>query len=219
MIGIVFPDLHRAYIETCRSIPETARDLLIDGADPMVCAYLICDDKGRQLMEVPFADVLSTAEIRVSRGAGGTRPTHQREPARDEAALISFRQIFARANAGCILLTPELVVKDINEYGRLHSHTDLEAVRDVYVLDAFDLAGPLKTILAKFWTLPQCGGTAQLVDMPYCVLDAAGNAINGWWSARAWPLVGDDGSVIGLAAWGEPSVTPRAGGKTAVLSA
>ena len=68
-IGVEFRDLHHAYLEVCKAIPDIARDLLAEGRDPLACTYIICDEDGRPLMDVPFEDVLSPAELHLRRAA------------------------------------------------------------------------------------------------------------------------------------------------------
>lgn len=67
-LGIEFPDLEAAYLDVCRIIPDTARDMLINGCDPMSASYIICDSAGEQLLDVPFEDVLSPRERRLRHG-------------------------------------------------------------------------------------------------------------------------------------------------------
>lgn len=70
-IGIEFVDLDAAYLDVCKAIPDSARDLLREGKDPMACAYAIHDEAGRLLMDVPFTDVLSSGEAILHRARSG----------------------------------------------------------------------------------------------------------------------------------------------------
>lgn len=214
--GMDFPDLHHAYLEVCRAIPDTARDVLISGEDPLECSYIICDHAGARLMDVPFAEILSPSEWRKRQALRGPHKNPRSHQARDDLALAGFRRMFASVNVGCVLLTPELLVKDINQFGAQHSHVDRDAIRDTSILDVFNLAGKPKTDFASFWTLAQRGVISDLIDMPYLVLDQNGQSANGWWNARVWPIFDDDDHMIGLVEWAEPFVSPTAGGKTKV---
>lgn len=215
-IGIAFPSLDDAYLEICRIIPDTARDLLIEGRDPLAASYIICDAKGRQLMEVPFDDVLSPREWRLRharrRPYGGARS----ERARDDLALSSFRRIFDSVNVGCVLMTPELQVREMNAFGARHSHVDPEAIRDTSILDIFDLTGAPKADFTRFMLLAQAGAVSEVIDLPYLVLDEAGQTANGWWNARIWPIFDDDDRLLGLVEWAEPFTRPTAQAGTLV---
>lgn len=182
----------------------------------MVCTYVICDQKGRQLMEVPFVDVLSPSEWRMSRATWKIDRGSRSAPVRDRLALSRFRQIFASVNVGCVLLTPELQVKEINDFGARHSHVDPDEIRDSSILDAYDLSGEPKENFKKFWSLAQTGVVSELIDMPYLVLDKSGKTVDGWWNSKVWPIFDDDNRLLGLVDWAEPFTSPTAGGITEV---
>jgi len=57
-LGIEFPDLERAYLETYRAIPETVVDLMRHGVEPRGHAFIIADAAGVVLMEVPLSESL-----------------------------------------------------------------------------------------------------------------------------------------------------------------
>ncbi|WP_342111833.1 DUF6894 family protein [Methylobacterium sp. SI9] len=57
-LGIEFPDLERAYLETYRAIPETVVDLMRHGVEPRGHAFVIADAAGVVLMEVPLSEPL-----------------------------------------------------------------------------------------------------------------------------------------------------------------
>jgi hypothetical protein len=215
-IGLEVRDLHHAYLEAVKAIPETARDLLIHGQDPMRCAFVICDAKGAQLMEVPFSELLSPAEWRTARTARKPHGGGRSDRVRDDLALSSFRRMFSALDVGCVLMTPELEIRDINAFGARHSQVERDAVIGRSILDAFDLSGQPFEDFTRSMQLAQRGVTARLIDMPYLVLDEAGATCNGWWNVRVWPIFDDDGHLLGLVDWSEPSTRPTAGGRTVV---
>lgn len=215
-IGFEARDLHHAYLEAVRSIPDMARELLIAGTDPMTCGFRLCDEKGRGLLEVPFEEILRPSEWRMRRALQGPHSGVRSVRVRDDLALTSFRRMFASVNVGCVLLTPELQVREINEFGARHSHVDPDAIRDTSILDVFDLSGEPKRDFAKFWSLSQHGVVSELIDMPYLVLDETGETADGWWNARVWPIFDDDDHLIGLVEWAEPFTAPTAAGRTVV---
>lgn len=216
-LGLQFASLDQAYIEVCRTIPEIARELLIKRQDPLAASCTIADAKGRTLMTVPFTDVLSPSEWRRAKARrrphGGPRSAR----ARNDLALTSFRRMFGAANAGCVLMTPEMHIVEMNEFGARHSHVDAEAIRNVPIFDIFaELHGEPKANFTKFMKLAQAGVVSEVIDLPYLVLDAEGQTANGWWNARTWPIFDDDDHVLGFVEWAEPHTSPTKGGVTEV---
>lgn len=215
--GIDLPDLHQAYLQVFKAIPDIARDMLAAGEDPMACVYVICDGEGRRLMEVPFTEVLSPAEWRMRRARRRPHGGPRSKRARDALALSSFRRMFGSADVACVLLTPELLVTEITDFGARHSHVDADAVRDTSILDIFtDLKGAPKQDFTKFMMLAQAGQTSEVIDLPYFVLDERGESASGWWNARTWPIFDDDDHLLGLVEWAMPFTRPTAGGSTLV---
>lgn len=208
-LGIEYPNLEAAYLDVCHIIPDTARDILIDGRDPMAAAYLICDAAGRQLLEVPFEDVLSPREWRLRRARRRPHGGPRSVGVRDDLALSSFRRMFAGVNVGCVLMTPELQVREMNAFGAAHSHVDPDAIRDTSILDIFEgLKDAPKAHFTRFMMLAQAGSVSEVVDLPYLVLDDQGQTAHGWWNARTWPIFDDDDNMLGLVEWAEPFTRP-----------
>lgn len=56
--GLDLPDLDAAYLEAYRAIPSLSADLMSDGSNPLVHAFVIADARGREVMEVPFTERL-----------------------------------------------------------------------------------------------------------------------------------------------------------------
>ena len=133
---------------------------------------------------------------------------------RDDLALNSFRRMFSSLNVGCVLMTPELHVIEMNEFGARHSHVEMEAIRGSSILDIFDLSAQPKEDFARFMALAQGGAVSEIVDMPYLMLDGGGSTVDGWWNARTWPIFDDDDNLLGLVEWAEPFTSPSNGGKT-----
>lgn len=216
-LGLEFADLEQAYLEVCAAIPAMARDLLIRRQDPLAASFAIADAGGRTLMTVPFTDVLSPSEWRPTktrrRPHGGPRSARTR----DELALSSFRRMFGSVHAGCVLMTPDMHIVEMNDFGARHSHVDAEAIRGQSIFDVFaGLHGQPKTDFDQFMSLAQAGIGSEVIDLPYLVLDAEGQTANGWWNARTWPIFDDDGRIIGFVEWAEPHTAATQGGKTVV---
>ena len=216
-IGLQFADLEAAYLEACATIPGVAQESLINRKDPLAASFIIADRKGRTLMTVPFTDVLSPSEWRLAKARrrphGGPRSARSR----DALALTSFRQMFGEAKAGCVLMTPEMHIVEMNEFGARHSHVDTEAIRGQSIYDIFaGLRGEPKANFTKFMSLAQAGAASQVTDLPYLVLDAEGQTTDGWWNAHTWPIFDDDKRLLGFVEWAEPFTAPTRGGRTEV---
>ena len=215
--GMEFDDLEQAYLAVCAAIPDMARERLIKRQDPLDAAYSIADHQGRILMTVPFTDVLSPSEWKITKARRRPHGGPRSKRARDDLALTSFRRMFGSVSAGCVLLTPEMHVVEMTEFGARHSHVDPEAIRGVSIFEIFaDLVGEPKENFRKFMTLAQAGVTSEVIDLPYLVLDANGQTAHGWWNARTWPIHDDDGHLLGFAEWADPHTKPTQGAGTKV---
>lgn len=218
--GMEFRDLHHAYLEVCRSIPDVAREALIAGHDPTTFSYIICDYAGHRLLEVRFDEILSPLEWRLRRARTRPHSGPRSAAARNDLALGSFRRMFSSLNVGCVLMTPDLHVVEMNTFGAKHSHVDPEAIRGTSILDIFvDLKGQPNQDFTQFMRLAQAGAVSEVVDLPYYVLDAEGETADGWWNARTWPIFDDDDHLLGLVEWAEPLIRPSAGGSTLLRTA
>ncbi|AWN46403.1 hypothetical protein DK419_08805 [Methylobacterium terrae] len=217
---IEFADLHHAYLAVCASIPGIAQELLIERKDPLAASCVIADDKGRNLMTVPFTDVLSPSEWRPTKARRRPHGWPRSARSRDDLALASFRRMFGPVDAGCVLMTPEMHIVEMNRFGARHSHVDPEAIRGRSIYGIFaDLHGAPKANFTKFMSLAQAGAASQITDLPYLVLDAEGQTTNGWWNARTWPIFDDDENLLGFVEWAEPFTAPTRGGRTKVTVA
>jgi len=216
-VGLEFGSLEEAYLDVCASIPEAARDLLIKRMDPLSPSYKIADARGRVLLDVPFTDILAPSEWRLPKARRRPYGSPRSAKARDDLALTSFRRMFGSANAGCVLLTPEMKVAEMNEFGARHSHVDADAIRGASIFEIFaELHGEPKKHFDAFMSLAQAGVVSEVKDLPYLVLDAEGRTADGFWTARTWPIFDDDRRFIGFVEWAEPHVAPIHGGKTKV---
>ncbi|WP_237481234.1 DUF6894 family protein [Lichenibacterium dinghuense] len=216
-LGLDFPDLEHAYLEVCTAIPRMAQDLLIKRLDPLAASYRIADAAGRVLMEVPFTDVLLPSQWRLAKARRRPHEGPRSKRARDDMALKSFRRMFDTVNAGCVLMTPEMHVVEMNEFGARHSHVDAEAIRGVSIFDIFaDLRGEPKVNFGRFMSLAQAGVMSEVVDLPYLVQDGDGQTTNGWWNAKTWPIFDDDDHLLGFVEWAEPHTASTRGGITRV---
>lgn len=216
-LGLDRRDLEQAYMDACAAVPDMARELLLKRQNPLEASFIIADAQGRKLMTIPFTEVLPPSEWRREKARvrpyGGPRSNS----VRDDLALTSFRRMFEAANAGCVLLTPEMTIVEMNEFGARHSNVDADAIRGVSIFDIFDLHGEPKTNFYKFMSLAQSGVVSEVVDLPYLVQDAHGQTVNGWWNARTWQIFDDDKHLLGFVEWAEPFTAPTRGGKTRLL--
>jgi hypothetical protein len=57
-IGIACEGPELAYLHACRAIPELAAAMLRARQDPMRCCFHIENDKGEEMFEVPFSEVV-----------------------------------------------------------------------------------------------------------------------------------------------------------------
>ena len=57
-IGLLYETPELAYLQACRAIPELAAAMLRARQDPMRCRFLIENDKGEEMFEVPFSEVI-----------------------------------------------------------------------------------------------------------------------------------------------------------------
>lgn len=162
-----FADLEQAYLAACGSIPSISKELLIDRKDPLAAFCIITDEKGRDLITVPFTDVLAPSEWRRARTQQGPHEWPRSTRSRDALALASFRQMFGPVDAGCVLMTPEMHIIEMNEFGARHSHVDPEAIRGQSIYSIFcDLRGEPKDSFTEFMSLAQAGAASQVTDLP-----------------------------------------------------
>lgn len=216
-LGLQFADLEQAYLELCAAIPKMASELLVQRKNPLAASCRIASAHGQVLMTVPFTNVLKPSEWRLPKATqrphGGPRSPH----ARDALALTSFRRMFSSVNAGCVLLTPDMHVVEMNDFGARHSHVDTETIRGASIFDIFsELRGQPKADFDKFMSLAQAGAASEVIDLPYLVLDAQGQTASGWWNAKTWPVFDDDDHLLGFVEWAEPHVAASRTGNTLV---
>ena len=57
-IGMTCEAPELAYLHACRAIPELAAAMLRARQDPMRCSFHIENDKGEDMFEVPFSEVV-----------------------------------------------------------------------------------------------------------------------------------------------------------------
>lgn len=57
-IGLPCEAPELAYLHACRAIPELAAAVLRARKDPMRCRFLIENEKGEEMFEVPFSEVV-----------------------------------------------------------------------------------------------------------------------------------------------------------------
>lgn len=123
--------------------------------------------------------------------------------------------MFSSLNVGCVLMTPELRVREMNEFGARHSHVDPEAIRGTSILDIFvDLEGVPKQNFTKFMMLAQAGAVSEIVDLPH--LCARRGRPDGQRLVECAHLADfrRDDHLLGLVEWAEPFTRPTTGGHT-----
>jgi hypothetical protein len=89
-----FSSVEAACCDVVAAIPDVAADMLRDGIDPMQCAYLIYDEHGTLLMEVPFTDLLRTVAKRPDEPVLPPHPSASGSAVPDDALLA--RSAFLR---------------------------------------------------------------------------------------------------------------------------
>jgi hypothetical protein len=57
-IGLLHEAPEMAYLQACRAIPDLAAAMLRARQDPMRCRFLIENDKGEEMFDVPFSEVI-----------------------------------------------------------------------------------------------------------------------------------------------------------------
>lgn len=63
-VGLELPSAEAAYLEACAAIPGLTAELLRAGDQPRGYAFVVADEAGRILFEIPFDEILD----------GGLRP-------------------------------------------------------------------------------------------------------------------------------------------------
>jgi hypothetical protein len=91
-VGLSLESLDSAYLSACDTIPAAAAELLRARQDPMACAYLIHDEAGRLLIEVPFAELVAPRP-------GTSVPAGDRRRRGEESLVRTARLASDRANA------------------------------------------------------------------------------------------------------------------------
>jgi len=56
--SVPFESVEAAYLDVCAAIPDAAADLLRERINPFHCVFLISDESGALLMEVPLSELL-----------------------------------------------------------------------------------------------------------------------------------------------------------------
>lgn len=91
-VGIVCENLEAAYLTVCRTIPDVAGDVLRERQNPMECSYIIADEKGMTMFEVPFFELVASMNKPL--------PTaHRPVPCWDPSSLKMAEDLRRRAGA------------------------------------------------------------------------------------------------------------------------
>lgn len=217
--GMAFAGLEEAYLHVCATIPDAAQQLLIDGEDPLACAFDIADTSGRTLMEVPFTEVLSRDAWRrmrpPSRPAEGVRS----QRARNQMARDLFAQTLNESPMPHALVSLDFELLSLNAAGFAMTGESAERVLGQRVFDSFEgYQGPMSSKLEAFYSLAVQGVKSRVTNLSYRLQTATGPDVTFWSSAMAWPVLDDDGRVLAVVNCAVASATPWADGKCVVTA-
>ena len=118
-VGLSLESLDLAYLSVCDTIPAAAAELLRGRQDPMACAYLIHDEAGRLLIEVPFAELVAPAAAKPTGAAHNASPPCG---GAEDALLRTARPASDQANA-----VPTAARSLVVENAELRRQLDLHA--------------------------------------------------------------------------------------------
>ena len=107
-LGLECADVHDAYLEACRAIPDLAADFIARGRDPADLMIEIAPQDGPVVMEVPFDEVLN---LRSGRSSRLILPRSRRATV---AAAQKYRTAFTDAPFGVVIVTPDLEHVSVN---------------------------------------------------------------------------------------------------------
>jgi PAS domain-containing protein len=217
--GIAFAGLEDAYLHVCSTIPDAAQQVLLDGDDPLACAFVISDAGGRTLMEVPFTEVLCRQQW--GRAASARRPADALRSARERNRLA--RDLFARTlNDSPIphaLVSLDFELLSLNAAALAMTGETAERVLGQCVFDGFEgYRGAMSAKLEAFYGLAVRGLKSRATNLSYQPPMSCGADAAFWVNAMAWPILDDHGRVLAVANCAVSSRTPWADGKCTVTA-
>lgn len=90
-LGMSFHSLEEAYLAVYETMEIQAGDIIASRGNPFDCAYVISDERGVALMDIPFADLLSGKNMRV-------RPRADAIPKKAQNLLDKSRRLRAASD-------------------------------------------------------------------------------------------------------------------------
>ena len=106
--GIECGDVHAAYLQACRGIPDVAAQFLAAGRDPIGYRFEIASEDGAVVMEVPFDELL-----RPSTAAPPLHPVVRSRRTLIQAAR-RYKPVLEDAPFGAVILTPDMEYVSVN---------------------------------------------------------------------------------------------------------
>lgn len=100
--GLSFPDLDTAYLNACEAIPAMTAEFMARGSNPLAYSFVIADEAGQALLEVPFDECLRGRRSARTRQHDRFRRLSQEIADMIETARATMRQshgLFTRSRA------------------------------------------------------------------------------------------------------------------------
>lgn len=202
-IGLECRDVHGAYLEACRAIPDLAAQFLTLGRDPIGFRFEIAAEDGVTLMKVPFDELLRPA---VPMRAGRFQVRSRRAAI---AAAQKFKPVLEDAPFGAVIMTPDMQYVSVNRaITRLTGETD-ETTHGLFLEE--------EAIVSR-----DPGNTVTRAAASMKVVRTAGRHVEDrrmFWGTMPgsikrpaltisyWPMM-DDGELVALGVRVEPSRRP-----------
>lgn len=106
--GLECRDLHGAYLQACRGIPDLAAHFLAAGRDPIGFRFELATEDGTVVMAVPFNELLRP------RSRSARMPPVPRSRRAMIAAARRFKPALEDAPFGAVIMTPDMEYVSVN---------------------------------------------------------------------------------------------------------